>query len=98
MRHRFVEGALQEFISAGRYYNRQKPGLGDVFVDEVERGIEAILKNPHTWKIVRQDIRRYLIKRFPYGIYYTVEDDLVVIWAVKHLHRAQDYWQTRRES
>jgi hypothetical protein len=38
MRHRFVDEALAELIAAGRFYNRQVPGLGDAFVDEVETG------------------------------------------------------------
>jgi cytochrome P450 len=47
--------------------------------------------------VVEDDVRRYLIRRFPYGIYYTFEEDVVVIWAVKHLHRDPDYWQHRRK-
>jgi plasmid stabilization system protein ParE len=97
MRHRFVEEALAEFIAAGRYYNRQVPGLGDAFVDEVETGIGVILNGPGVWRVLEDDVRRYLIKRFPYGIYYTIEADVVVIWAVKHLHRDPDYWQQRRK-
>ncbi len=97
MRHRFVDEALAEFIAAGRYYNRQVPGLGDAFVDEVEAGIGAILNGLEVWRVVEDDVRRYLIHRFPYGIYYTIEDDVVVIWAVKHLHRDPDYWQQRRK-
>ncbi|HXP60069.1 MAG TPA: type II toxin-antitoxin system RelE/ParE family toxin, partial [Dongiaceae bacterium] len=81
----------------GRYYNRQVPGLGDAFVDEVEIGIGAILNGPTVWRVVEDDVRRYLIRRFPYGIYYTIEDDVIVIWAVGHLHRDPDYWQHRRE-
>jgi len=73
MKHRFAEEALQEFIAAGRYYNRQVPGLGDAFVDEVEAGIQTILNGPGVWRVVEDDVRRYLIHRFPYGIYYTIE-------------------------
>ena len=97
MKHRFVEEALDEFIAAGRYYNQQVPGLGDAFVDEVEAGVRAILDGPEVWRVVEDNVRRYLIRRFPYGIYYTIEEDLVVIWAVKHLHRDPDYWQHRRK-
>jgi toxin ParE1/3/4 len=96
MKYRFVDGALQEFIAAGLYYNRQAPGLGDAFVDEVEAGIQAILNGPEIWRVVEKDVRRFLIRRFPYGIYYTIESGLIVIWAVKHLHRDEDYWQSRR--
>jgi len=42
-------------------------------------------------KLIEVDIRR-----FPYGIYYTIENEVVVIWAVKHLHRDPDYWRERR--
>jgi toxin ParE1/3/4 len=96
MRHRFVDEALTELVAAGRYYNRQLPGLGDALVDEVEAGIEVILNGPAVWRVIEDDVRRYLIHRFPYGIYYTIEEELVVIWAVKHLHRDPDYWQHRR--
>ena len=41
-------------------------------------------------------MRRFLVSRFPYGIYYTIEGGGIVIWAVKHLHRDPDYWQERR--
>ena len=96
MTHRFNAEALAEFISAGRYYNQQVSGLGDDFIDEVESGIRTILSNLTVWKILEDDVRRFLVLRFPYGIYYTVESDVVFIWAVKHLHRDPDYWQDRR--
>lgn len=95
MTHRFVDEALAEFIDAGRYYNRQVPGLGDDFLDEIETGIRKILASPQTWRVVEDDVRRFLVRRFPYGIYYTFEGDAVVIWAVKNLQRDPDYWQQR---
>ena len=97
MNYRFVDEALAEFVAAGRYYDERAPGLGDAFVDEVEAGIEAILKGPTVWRVVEDDVRRYLVHRFPYGIYYTIEGHTIVIWAVKHLHRSPDYWQGRRK-
>lgn len=66
-------------------------------MDEVEGGIAVILSDPVVWRIIEDDVRRYLIRRFPYGIYYTIEGEVLVIWAVKHLHRDPDYWQGRRE-
>ena len=91
MTHRFNAEALAEFISAGRYYNQQVPGLGDDFIDEVESGSHTILSNLTVWKILEDDVRRFHVLRFPYGIYYTVESGVVFIWAVKHLHRDPDY-------
>lgn len=97
MTHRFADEALAEYIAAARYLNEKVPGLGDAFVDEVEHGIRKLLAAPHVWRVVEDDVRRVLIARFPYGIYYTIENEVVVIWAIKHLHRAPDYWQERRE-
>ncbi len=96
MRFRLVDEALAEYIEAGRYYNEQAEGLGDAFVDEIEAAISVILKNPAVFRVVEEDVRRYLVHRFPYGLYYTMEDDLVVIWAIRNLHRAEDYWKERR--
>jgi hypothetical protein len=47
-------------------------------------------------RIIEDDVRRYLVRRFPYGLYYTIEGSVIVAWAVKHLHRDPDYWQERR--
>jgi len=93
---RFADDALAEYIAAGQYYNRQVPGLGDAFADEIEAGVRKILAAPRTWRVIEEGVRRFLVSRFPYGIYYTIESDVVVIWAVKHLRRDPDYWQKRR--
>jgi plasmid stabilization system protein ParE len=87
---------LQEFIAAAQYYNRQVPGLGDEFVNEIEAAIQAVVVTPFVRRAIEEDVRRYLIRRFPYGLHYTIEGEGVVIWAVKHLHRDPDYWQERR--
>ena len=95
MKYRFAESALAEYIAAGHYYNQQVPGLGAAFADEIEAGTRRIAR-PRAWRIVEDDVHRYLVNRFPYGIYYTISDDTIVIWAVKHLHREPDYWQQGR--
>ncbi len=96
MRYRFADEALTEYIAAGRYYNRQVPGLGDALADAVEAGIATIRATPFVGRIVEDGVRRFLVERFPYGIYCTVEDDRIVIWAVRHLRRDPDYWRERR--
>jgi toxin ParE1/3/4 len=96
MRFRFAEAALAEYIAAAQYYNRQVPGLGDEFADEIEAAVQAVVSSPLVWRVVEDDVRRYLVRRFPYGMYYSIENEVVIIWAVKHLHRDPDYWQERR--
>jgi plasmid stabilization system protein ParE len=63
--HPALEGELLEVRD---YYNERSPGLGDSFVDEFERQVLRIASNPERWMIVRGDVRRALMRRFPYVI------------------------------
>lgn len=83
MRCRFADEVLAEYIAAGQYYNGKVSGLGEAFADEIEAGIRAIVASPQTWGVVADDVRRFLIRRFPYGIYYTIENDTITIWGGK---------------
>lgn len=84
-----------ELIEAARYYERNVQTLGTQFLDEVERTVAQILAAPNRWPIVETDIRRCLISRFPYAIYYRVLPDELRILAFKHHSRHPDYWRTR---
>lgn len=96
MRYRLAPEAREEYRAAAFYYLQESPRIAMAFVDEVEAGIAQIRARPATWRILEDGIRRYLVKRFPYGIYYTVEQREVVVWAIMHLHRRSDYWKTRQ--
>jgi plasmid stabilization system protein ParE len=60
----------QELDEAYRWYEDQQPGLGDDFLDCVDEKINQIQQTPKLYAIVRKDIRRAVIQRFPYVIYY----------------------------
>jgi plasmid stabilization system protein ParE len=77
------------------YYAGIRPRLAESFIHAVETGIERILASPDTWKIIEEDVHRYLIHRFPFGIYYGIEHDRIFIYAVMHLSRHPDYWKGR---
>ena len=47
---------------------------------------------------MERDVRRYLLRRFPFAILYRLEPDHLRILAVKHHSRQSDYWQARMES
>jgi hypothetical protein len=70
-------------------------GLGNGFLIEVERTIAAIASHPKAAPKVKQDIRRRLLKRFPFGILYVATVDEIVVPAVMHLRRRPGYWQDR---
>ena len=95
MRYVFHPEAETEFVKAVEYYEEREEGLGHDFAVEVYSTIERILAHPKAWPVIEEDIRRSLVRRFPYGILYAEEGDEIFVVAVMHLHREPDYWKHR---
>ena len=97
MRYRFHPEAREELIAAALYYESQRSGLGDEFLDEVDVAIAAVLDAPERWPEVEAGIRRYRLDRFPYGLIYRHfrETKVIQIEAVMELHRRPGYWHRR---
>jgi plasmid stabilization system protein ParE len=93
--YRFLSPAERELAEAAKYYERAVPGLGRQFLAEVERTIARILRHPEAWSKITDHHRKCRTRRFPYGIVYTIEGDVVIISAVMHGHRHPDYWKSR---
>ena len=64
----FHEKAEMELIEAAEYYDSQVKGLGEAFLDEVERAIKLIQHNPESFPSILKVVRRNILRRFPYNI------------------------------
>ena len=95
MKYTYHPEALVEYADAALYYEERAAGLGGQFTAEVEAALAAVLEAPDRWPRVEEDVRRYLVRRFPYGLLYTVESNQVFILAVMHLSREPGYWRHR---
>jgi len=84
-------------FATARYYELQAPGLGHDFLDKVEKALQDLVSSPERWPVVQEDIRRRLIRRFPYSLIYRIEPDEIVILAVMHQKRHPSYWLPRRQ-
>ncbi len=91
----FLRPAELELLDAAKYYELQATGLGSDFLDEVDLAIRDIRENPERWPVLRNDMRRRLVRRFPYALLYRVDADAIIIQATMHLHRRPDYWLGR---
>jgi len=91
----FLRPAEQEMLDAAWYYEQQVPDLGNSFLDRIDEAVKDIAAHPFRWPVIRPNIRRRLVHRFPYGLYYRVDRDEIVIVAVAHLHRRPMYWIDR---
>ncbi len=91
----FHKDAEIELNEAADYYEDQVPGLGIQLVTEIYLTVQRIMEHPHAWPVIEGDIRRALVRRFPYGVLYAVHDGCIFILAVMHLHREPGYWKER---
>ena len=79
MKVRFLELAQYEMDDAFVWYEEQMQGLGREWLDEVDRSIRRVARWPLAGKDISPDVRRCLVKRFPYGIIYGIEEDTIVV-------------------
>ncbi len=92
---RFLRPAELEMLDAARYYALQAPGLGGDFLDKIESAVQDIAEQPERWPVLRLDVRRRLVHRFPYALLYRIEPGEIIVLATMHLHRHPDYWADR---
>ena len=91
--HRLADREINE---AASYYEEQAIGLGVDFLDEVENCLASVLEYPMGGPEVLSGVRRRLLRRFPYGILYSIKADSIRVLAVMHLKREPTYWVDRR--
>ncbi|HUN68857.1 MAG TPA: type II toxin-antitoxin system RelE/ParE family toxin [Burkholderiales bacterium] len=95
MNVRLLEVAQKELDEAVSHYNDQSPGLGDAFVLEAVSAIDRIRRFPQAWHPMGEEIRRCRLRRFPYGLIYSKDEEGILILAVAHTHREPGYWRDR---
>ncbi|GAB4278967.1 MAG: type II toxin-antitoxin system RelE/ParE family toxin [Coriobacteriia bacterium] len=81
---RFISAAFADLREAFDWYESQREGLGADFLDAIDSAIANALKNPAAYPLVYRDVRRILVRRFPYGVYYRVLDEEILVIAVMH--------------
>jgi plasmid stabilization system protein ParE len=90
-----TEEAEQDIADAKKWYDRQRPGLGEEFVLCVEEALDRIRVIPEGATEVLPGVRRVVVRRFPYGVFYRVDPDQIAVLAVYHSRRDPRGWQAR---
>ena len=83
--------AFLEIEDAKEFYNLQNPTLGDTYKNDIKRSIESIEKFPNLYPNITSKMRRCVLHRFPYSIFYAITDNTILILSVAHQHRKPFY-------
>jgi len=80
---------------AGVWYEAEQRGLGLRFLAEASAAFARIEEGPLQFPLVLGGVRRAILHRFPFGVFFVLEDDVATVLAITHLHRHSKAWQSR---
>lgn len=85
--------AKNDLRQAARWYEGQNVGLGRELVTEIAVALNRIVENPLQYQTIYGEVRRAISYKFPYGVFYRIEQQNIVVFAIVHLHRDPTSWQ-----
>ena len=85
--------AEQEISDITSWYEERLTGLGKRFLENIDSTLKSILENPLVYHKVYKNYRRALLGKFPYGVYYFIEENNIFVFAVYHEKRDPDFWK-----
>ena len=87
--------AEDDFDATFDWYERQRAGLGVDFASHVQAALDLIASVPESFPLRAENVRRALVQRFSYAVYFRPEDDQIVVLAIVHTSRDASVWQSR---
>jgi len=88
--------AERDVLEAALHYEREREGLGFRFEAELDAALRHAVENPLQFPEIEPGVRRALLRIFPYAVFFVVDDTVVLVMAVLHLHRHPNAWKRRR--
>jgi plasmid stabilization system protein ParE len=95
MRVELTPAAKAELAEARDWYDDQHPYLGERFMSEFRALAVRLSEHPRLFPTVRGEARRAVFHRFPYGLFFRIQGDVVEVFACFHARRHPRRWQRR---
>jgi toxin ParE1/3/4 len=84
-----------DFDKSYEFYYEDSPKVADTFFKRINLGFENIKQNPTSFPIAHKDVRKYVVKKFPFVIYYRIIDSIIQVIAIFHTSRNPEIWNDR---
>lgn len=92
---KFHELAREEIATAYLYYEREKQGLGDLFLTSIENLLDRIGDNPRQFPVEFEEARKAMVSTFPFIIIFTIIQEEIFIVSIFHTSQNPSTWQKR---
>jgi plasmid stabilization system protein ParE len=86
-RIKFWKEAAEEFLDAVSWYEKRTTGLGQEFVHSLDICLSNIERYPKLYPEIYRNARRALLRKFPYALYYILQEETIIVVAVLHTSR-----------
>ena len=87
MKIKILASARQDLIDGYRFYESQAEGVGAYFLDSLYSDIDSLTISAGVHSIHFGKYHRLLSKRFPFAVYYRVENETAFVCAVLDCRR-----------
>jgi plasmid stabilization system protein ParE len=89
-----AETDIDEIIA---WYEKEQAGLGFSFLFYLGEAVSVISTNPKIYQRIYKDVRRIMLEKFPYSIYFHANESKmeVIVYTVIHQHRNQKVWKRK---
>ncbi len=87
--------AVADVLAAFDWYEAERPGLGVEFRAALMKAEHLLSNTPTAFPIVHRTLRRILLHRFPYSVYFVISGETVQIWGCIHQARHPSAWRSR---
>jgi plasmid stabilization system protein ParE len=87
--------AQADITDAAQWYEQQAKGLGGEFLRALDACLAGIQRIPESHALVHPRVRRALLRRFPYGLFYVVDERRIRVIACLHIRRRPAVWKGR---
>jgi plasmid stabilization system protein ParE len=87
--------AEDDIGAAFQWYESQRPTLGEDFLGRLRQTLEGIGRIPESSPLIYKSVRRVLVAKFPYVVFYVAQPTRVVVLAVLHTSRNPAVWPRR---
>lgn len=84
-----------DVADAVAWYEARRTGLGNELLDELDAVVKRAVHSPFQFPQIKNEVRRALLRRFPYSVYFRASDEAVELIAVLHQQRDPRIWQKR---
>ena len=95
MEVRFRTEAAADVLLAREWYDARSPGLGDSFVGSLQQIVDLVSELPEAFPEIAVGLRRALLSRFPYALYYRLDGSVLEVIACLHTRQSPGRWRSR---